>query len=612
MKKLCLLLFVFALLVPTSYAATITVGPGRDYTTHTSAIAAATAGDTIESYSGTYNETVTLNKQLTWSIPNGQQVVISRSTAGIRLVRISASNCTIDASNAGAGYLHIVDPYDTVGDPDYEVFGIEIDSGVSNTVIKGARLTKWSTGSRTIRILGTDDYKTAGPAYIFRGIRNQGTSTEIDSVEIVNCARNAISNTNLCRYAYIHDCYLHGTLYHMIAISGRDGTENTYYYGHRIYDNVLIDAEEDGIQSNSSALDTVTDATSVHIKGNLIYDTRENAIDGKGAQYWIIEQNYMSHAIGDEFYNYPTEDFSGGVSITCGSGQRGNNLIIRNNVIIDSGSGGFSGGIKYSTLYHNTSINNNTDYRGSNQTSPLITGAFYALHMGWTDCHAKNNIGVNAYYMSWAQTSSYSVPGQYSSDYNIYYNPNYRSGAYYFWDNGAQVTQAQWLSLGFDANSLFADPMLSLANYQPTGNPSSLDFSLQAGSPAIDAGTWLATIASVAGNVLTLSTDGAKFFHDGFGVVGLSGDTIYDDDGETAVITAVDYSANTITLDDATGFTAGDGLTTINYNGTTPDIGALEYGTGGSTPTGEPAQTTNAGRITTGHGRIGAGYGRMQ
>ena len=91
----CLLILI--LLVTSADAATLTVGPGETYTTIQSAINAASPGDTIEVQSGTYNEHVVVNKQLTLRGNNtgGGLPVVDAGGSG-NTITISADDCILE------------------------------------------------------------------------------------------------------------------------------------------------------------------------------------------------------------------------------------------------------------------------------------------------------------------------------------------------------------------------------------------------------------------------------------------------------------------------------------------------------------------------------------
>jgi hypothetical protein len=52
---------------------------------------------------------------------------------------------------------------------------------------------------------------------------------------------------------------------------------------------------------------------------------------------------------------------------------------------------------------------------------------------------------------------------------------------------------------------------------------------------------------------------------------------------DTAVITSINYSTNTLTLDRALTWSSGEGVT-LKYSGPAPDMGAYEYGTSTAAP----------------------------
>ncbi len=103
------------------------------------------------------------------------------------------------------------------------------------------------------------------------------------------------------------------------------------------------------------------------------------------------------------------------------------------------------------------------------------------------------------------------------------------------------------------------------------------DFRLQAGSPMIDAGRFLARTVGSGTNSQTMVIDSAGYFMDGFGIDGVSGDTIQlEGQTQRAVITSIDYTTNSLTLDGPLSWTDGQQIG-LPYEGTAPDIGAFEF-----------------------------------
>jgi parallel beta-helix repeat protein len=117
------------------------------------------------------------------------------------------------------------------------------------------------------------------------------------------------------------------------------------------------------------------------------------------------------------------------------------------------------------------------------------------------------------------------------------------------------------------------------------------DLRLQSGSPQIDAASFLTTAAS-AGSGTSLRVADASYFYDGFGILGETGDTIQlAGQTQRAVVVAVDYATNVLTLDRSLTWTSGQGVT-LAYDGSAPDMGAYETGGSGGSNT-PPAPPTN-------------------
>ena len=119
-------------------------------------------------------------------------------------------------------------------------------------------------------------------------------------------------------------------------------------------------------------------------------------------------------------------------------------------------------------------------------------------------------------------------------------------------------------------NNLQIDPLFVDTSKQ--------EFHLQPTSPMIDAGRFLARTIGSGNGSTTMIVDSAGYFMDGFGIAGLSGDTIQlEGQTERAVITLVHYESNTITLDTPLTWASGQKIG-LKYHGLAPDIGAFEYG----------------------------------
>jgi hypothetical protein len=143
------------------------------------------------------------------------------------------------------------------------------------------------------------------------------------------------------------------------------------------------------------------------------------------------------------------------------------------------------------------------------------------------------------------------------------------------------------LVTGKEIDSLAGDPLFTGVNSKPLGTPaqynwdfndkSRLAFNLRSGSAAIDRGSreWPTRVTAKSGNVITVAQ--ALWFYYEMGNPEVGNIYIYDDDHSRARIIAINYQTNQITLDNASDFNVGEGVTWIDFKGSAPDLGALEY-----------------------------------
>jgi hypothetical protein len=110
-------------------------------------------------------------------------------------------------------------------------------------------------------------------------------------------------------------------------------------------------------------------------------------------------------------------------------------------------------------------------------------------------------------------------------------------------------------------------------------DPSVPDLRLQTNSPCKGAGTYLATVTSPSGSGVSFQVADAGYFMDGWGIAGVQGDEIQlFGTSQKARITNVNYSTNTITVNNNFTWTQGQGLS-LAYEGTAPDVGAYKFPT---------------------------------
>jgi hypothetical protein len=133
----------------------------------------------------------------------------------------------------------------------------------------------------------------------------------------------------------------------------------------------------------------------------------------------------------------------------------------------------------------------------------------------------------------------------------------------------------RWASTNIEGNPLFVNT---------AGEGPAKDFSLQQGSPAIDAGVHLTTAVS-AGSGTAMAVADAGYFMDGWGIPGVEGDSIKIESGDPVGIAKIDYSSNTLTLTAARSWVAGARVfyyRSDRFQGSAPDIGAHEFRSGPS------------------------------
>ncbi|MBW1811274.1 MAG: right-handed parallel beta-helix repeat-containing protein [Deltaproteobacteria bacterium] len=106
-------------------------------------------------------------------------------------------------------------------------------------------------------------------------------------------------------------------------------------------------------------------------------------------------------------------------------------------------------------------------------------------------------------------------------------------------------------------------------------NAENLNFQLGSLSTLKNAGAFLTKTVGL-GSGTALVVEDASFFYDGYQIPEEIGDEIQLE-GQllTAIVTAIDYNTNTLTLDRSLSWTAGLGVC-LKYNGTAPDLGAYE------------------------------------
>jgi len=293
-----------------------------------------------------------------------------------------------------------------------------------------------------------------------------------------------------------------------------------------------------------------------NIVRNSGYGASDTGIYIDGAKNITIENNSTYNNRGHGIYTGNEDDYgSPSPVITDGIIVRKN--VSRNNLRNISIGGGYYGTSQNARVVHNTAVTNTTGKQGN-----------YYLAKG-TGHVAKNNIGyfgsTGAFYMlenGWNLTTNPTL------NYNNYYPASATGMRFWYGNNDSSWTtlSAYSAATGQDANSISTDPKFT--------NLGANDFTLQSDSPAIDAGDFLTrTTSSGSGTSVTVAD--ARYFHGGYGISGVSGDTIRVG-SNTVTVTGVNYSTGVLTVTPSISWNNNDGVS-YAYSGSKPDIGAYEY-----------------------------------
>lgn len=215
------------------------------------------------------------------------------------------------------------------------------------------------------------------------------------------------------------------------------------------------------------------------------------------------------------------------------------NILVRGNVAFNFGSGGVGViGVDKVSIY------NNTFYKLC-QISPGAISIFYKGGSSATNYTYDNLVANTLIYDRGLSTDALVLgSGADPSTATFTHNLGYISGA-----------ESSYVST--------SDPLLV--------DVSTKSFRLQAGSPAIDAGTNLVSITSADGSGTSFDVNDGQLLIDGWGLV--DGDTVTVG-ATTTRITGI--SENTVTVADSVTWTEGDPVSW--GTDTSPDIGAFPYG----------------------------------
>ena len=531
----CVLLLAVSTSGATSGAnLTVKSGGGGNFTTIQACATAMAPGDTCTVYAGTYNETVTLGA----------------GTAGnYKTLNVNGSDLVYVQGFVAASYAKIIGFH--IQYPSSPGSGcISIPNGTQYLYIRNNVLTECGVSGQTMINL---PWPNTG-SYIFI----QGNTLSFP------CVNSGSINHNECDSVY-------ATGDHWL-IENNDFSHYTL--------SVLFLTKYAIFRNN-----TFHDQYETEAAGNYHTDTffSEPGVSVP-VQYNVMEGNYQYNAFGP--------DAKGLLAQNEGCGGTCYNIIERFNIVSRIGGGVTSNdanpGWPYFKVYNNTFVDPESDITSSNPVTDNHTyggaetsGAPSASELNNLFYYSRSTGGVTA---GWGPYST----GNVSTDvygYNLVWCPSCSTIYSHLYGSGS------WTS---DPGNKNANPLF--VNYVSPGSLSN-DYHLQAGSPAIAAGTYLTTVASGdTGSGTSLVVNDASYFQDGYGLSNAYSTVQADCISVTTVgnhvcITAINYSTNTLTLSSPIARTSGDAVWLYSKSDgvqvltrSAPDLGAYPYGGGGTTP----------------------------
>jgi len=528
------------LLAVSANAANLTVmsGGGGKYTTIQACATAMSAGDTCTVYAGTYNENVTVSAGTAGNYKtinvNGSDVVSVYSFTLNSHTRLIGNCSTTPASVGSCGFnlrtaTPTTSPCVTVNDGSTDVY-------ITNNVMSSCG----SGGSPAIiEMLGT-----TGVSYVYIqgntlswGCGNSSSPNNCTAIAY-NGNHVLIQNNDMSHFGLAIDTYAQYAVIRNNTFHNMNESECGSFSGNCHLD--IIYAE----RSNTAANDLVQHQLWEGNTGNTI-----TGPDGKGL--WTAADN------------------PGGCGTSCF------NVIGRFNVLAHFGSATAAQTSGFLNVkYYNNSVIDPDNYA---QGSPATADYRDTTSTGGAEI---NNLFY--YPQSVAQSWGWAPYALSSGD-----ETGFTAGANLAY---CTATPCSLLDRYVNANGFATDSPVIVSNIldtttDPLTNYSGGNFNLAAGSPALNAGTYLTTVASGdSGSGTSLVVTDAGFFQDGLGLnaAGVQADCIAVGTASNHVcVTAVNYSTNTLTLASSISRTSGQGVYLYSKSdgvqvltGSAPNIGA--------------------------------------
>ena len=362
-----------------------------------------------------------------------------------------------------------------------------------------------------------------------------------------------------------------GGSYHYIA----NNTGNNIY-GYTRPDLPVLDGHLVGLQSVNSSI----------IENNTGVNCRIPIINWSSSSYYMRFNIFRNNTLKDSELT-ALDVYHGNNSGDTGS--YGN--LIYGNIIDDCANNSLRGAIRLNNLKPGSAGNrvfNNTIYDADDWGFNFRRSCDYTYwknNIVWIDSRsgAENSMVLG-------QPEGYSMGSSHFFDYNLYWATDGDPSAYSIWINysGSAHSWATWKSTaGHDTNSPNpANPLMT--------DPGNQDYTLQAGSPAIDAGGYLTNVAEATGTQTVITVSDIYWFHSDMGITDADGNavegmliTFYDTTNglQNREITDINYGTSEITVASTDIIYDAENLTTpanttqiaLRFSSTRPDIGAEEY-----------------------------------
>jgi hypothetical protein len=539
--RLAVIVFAVAPLFAASY--TVKAGGGGSYTTIQACANATAAGDTCTVYAGTYNEAPNITTPGT-----GSTGVCSSC---ITFIVHDGDTVTTQPWTIGASYI-IVQGF-TITDPTFTLgnAGIYINSGTTGVQILNNILTQvgraasgqTSSGYSCISMQdGPSHYTTISGNMIswcssLASQQGQSGGNAHMSPAIIQLGDHTLIQNNDISHAN-----------YGIQIGG----SSTYVVmrGNIYHDTSLATDAPGCLEVNNCDTHLTFHLATNHGNTNILEEneTAQTLWGVNGGHFF-----FLSSSANDD--QYLITRFNQGYQV--GSDFVGNNNGTSNPYAAN-----------WWKVYNNTYIVSN------NEPDNSSTGG------GWAGCNPPTGGGTNNSFLN-----------------NLFYNdvipPGTAHAGYYHWQ-GTCTSFVSGYNLGFDSactagtlagctsgqmatdpGNIYADPQLVATN--------GTRFDLRSGSPALNAGRYLTTVASGdSGSGTSLIVNDATYFQDGLGINGVTADCVsVTTTGNHVCITALNYSTNTLTL--ASGITRSSGDSVWLYSdstgrrvliGSAPNIGS--------------------------------------